>query len=354
MNGERRARALLALALAAATSGGAITGCNALLDTGAYKVGTVEDGSTTDAVSVADAGDDGEEGSCGPSGLPMTSTTFQNVVAACVLAASCDPFLFQVTISQCISEDYLQSVPSPSDSCLSTISNCSDYAGCADNSIPTTTQCGSTNNTASCAGTTAINCNGADSNGSPFVVNCGALGLTCSTYADGDAGTVANCVVPGTCTDTDGNQHCDTNNNLYTCENGVKFGSSCNQLNATCKEDPVNGTSCYFNGTACTTPGYTCSTNNDTAEWCTSGNVLFKFNCSAGGLTCGLEGDGGSADCLAPGCSTDDYDNCSESCSSDGHTGYVCVGGAQLPIDCTNYGFTSCYDTMSTNGIYCQ
>jgi hypothetical protein len=168
-----------------------------------------------------------------------------------------------------------------------------------------------------------------------------------------EGGTVADCVVKPTCTDTDGNFHCDTATNvLYQCINGVGYGKSCDQANATCREDPTNGTSCYFNGTKCTTPGYTCNAQNQ-GEWCTSGGVLFTFNCSTAGLTCALDADGGTADCLAPGCTVDDYNNCVESCGVDGHTMNLCIGGAPYTTDCKTYGFTTCNDSV-TNGIYCS
>lgn len=356
MNQERRARSLVALALAGAALGGAIiTGCNLILDTSAYTVGTV-DGSSADVMSFPDAGS--EASTCGPASLPATSTTFQNIVTSCVLAVSCDPFYFQTTISECISEIYLQSVSSTAVSCLASISSCADYEGCAKQSIPTTAQCASTSMAAYCDATgNAINC-GADSN--IFVKNCVARGQTCATYNDGTAtgaaGTVADCVVPGTCTTAqeDGNQHCDTNNNIFTCVNGSKYGENCNLINGTCQEDTTtpSNTSCYFNGTACPTAGYTCESNGN-AQWCT-GTVLFKFNCSVAGLTCALDDDSGTADCLAPGCGTSDYANCVESCAADGHTANVCIGGAQVPLDCRNYGsFKTCYDS-TTNGIYCQ
>ncbi len=339
MNRQKRAGAI-ALAWTVTVAGGAITGCTVLLDAGSYKVGP-SDAGTSDA------------GTCTPSMLPTNSTTFQNIVNSCILAVSCDPFYFQVTISTCISEVYLQSVPSPSDSCLSTVSNCADYAGCAKQSIPTLTQCPTTSKVAFCDSSgNAVNC-GADTNASSYVKNCTARGQTCTTYNDG-SGIVADCLVPGTCTETDANQHCDTSNNLYTCVNGVKYGDSCNLLNGTCKEDTAtpSNTLCYFNGTSCTTPGYTCEPDG-TGRWCTSGNVLFKFNCTAAGLTCALNSSS-TADCVAPGCTTSDYDNCTESCSSDGHTANLCVGGAQFPVDCKTYGFKTCTDTMSTHGIYCS
>jgi hypothetical protein len=348
MNRHMRAGALT-LALSAGVAAGAAGGCNVVIGADGYKVGTV-DAATTDAPQSDAPGL--EAGACG-SGLPTSSPAFQTAVTTCVLAASCDPFLFQTTISECISEDYLNSIGSQK--CLTSIADCTGYAGCTGQQIPTVgagMQCASSTMDAYCSGTTAINC-GNDSSQGTFALKCSVAGGTCGTYPDPmGTGTVAGCLVEPTCTEVDSNQHCDTTNNvLYTCVNGMGYGQTCDTLNATCKEDPVNGTSCYFNGATCSTPGHTCNSMNQ-VKWCTSGGVIFTFNCGTAGLTCTPDTLGGTADCVAPGCTVDDYNNCTETCAGDGHTMNLCVGGAPYTFDCKTLGFKTCTDS-TTNGVYC-
>jgi hypothetical protein len=338
----------LLLALTTGFGSGLVAGCNVIVGAGDYKVGTLDGGQ-------GDAG-------CGSASLPVSSSSFQQAVRSCVLTISCDPFYFQTTMSKCVTDNYLTSVPSPTNRCLSTITSCADYAGCTNQSIPDKTHCPTTSRTAYCndAGS-AVNC-GADPNEAPFMKNCAAGNEACNTYDD-EAGVVADCVIPSdstACTaaiNNDGMNHCDTLNNEIACVNGVAYGRSCNQFNATCKEDPANGTSCYFNGGACPTPGYTCNSATNTLQWCTSMNVLFNFNCSTSGLTCTDDPTNSTSECVAPGCTVDDFNTCVESCDPDGHHGTLCIGGAPYRIDCSDpmYGFRTCTDatSMSFGGIYC-
>jgi hypothetical protein len=350
-------RGFLLLSLATGFASSLVAGCNIIVGAGDYKVGKLDGGGQQETSVATDAG-------CGSASLPVSSATFQQVVRSCVLAISCDPFYFQTTISNCVTNDYLTSVPSPTNRCLSTITSCGDYAGCTSNAIPNKTQCPSTSTTAYCndAGL-AVNC-GADPNAAPYAKNCPAGNEVCNTYDD-EAGVIADCLIPsdstGTCTaaiNNDGMNHCDTSNNEITCVNGMAYGRSCNGFNATCKEDPLNGTSCYFNGTKCPTPGYTCDTTANAVKWCTDGNVTFNFNCATSGLTCTDNPSNSSSNCVAPGCTIDDFNTCVESCDADGHHGTVCIGGAPYRIDCSDpmYGFRSCYDatTSTFGGIYCQ
>ena len=365
MTRERGARASLFSLTAMMLASGAVAGCNVLVGAGDYKVGEV-DGGATDAHFEAgpDTRDSGgvemetgspeagriEAGAACGSGLPVDDPGFQAVVDTCVLAASCDPFLFQVTMSDCITEDYLHAIGG--EACLSTIQNCAGFASCTGLSIPTTAQCPSSSTTASCSGGTAINC-GADTNGGFAAQVCSPL--QCGTYDDSE-GTIASCLVEPSCppTEEDGTQYCDTtNNNLYQCINGKGYGQNCG-TNSTCVNDPVNGAGCYFNGTStCSTDGYACS--GSSVQWCTGGNQ-FDFNCSTVGLACSIDTDTGDGQCLAPGCTFDDYNGCLETCAADGHTANLCVGGAPFQVDCADpkYGFSSCTFDSNLDGVYCS
>jgi hypothetical protein len=263
-----------------------------------------------------------------------------------------------------VTYDYLHSIGSQA--CLTTISNCADYQNCTGKTLPTAAQCPDAAVPAFCSGTganaSAINC-GADINQSAAVQNCSALGANgCKVHADSTCGVIADCTVSlssaSECSATsasnnDGNYHCDTSTNIqYTCIDGIAFGESCTSLHATCIEDPVNGTGCYYNGTSCSTPGYTCNAAG-VLKWCTSNDDLFNFNCATAGLTCAPDEDGGNGYCLAPGCTIDDSNNCTDTCAPDGKTMSLCVGGAPLLVDCTKYGFKACFNDTGNNDVYC-
>jgi hypothetical protein len=362
------------LALSGAIGALGVTGCSVVVGAGDYKVGSTDGGSAGDVVTIHDAstdhasqdggrdsgmdagdsgGDEPTSGGCGSTPLPSTDPAFQAAVTTCALAVGCDPYLFQDTMSDCISTDYLHSIGSQA--CLTTISDCAGYQSCTGLAIPTKAQCATSSTTAYCGtGSYAINC-GADSLQGSYVQSCSPV--QCGTYDDTGA-TAAGCIVEQSCPasqDGDGYQHCSTSNNLYTCIGGKGYGQPCGS-GSTCKEDTADPTStnCFFNGTACTTPGYTC--NGNTLEWCTSGNVLFNLNCATAGLTCAIDDITGNGYCVAPGCTTTDYTNCVESCGSDGHTANLCIGGVSYSIDCadpTYGGFKTCYDTFGS-GVYCQ
>jgi hypothetical protein len=364
-----RRRAALALALAASSSG-ALVACNFIVDAGSYSVGNSSgdassvdtgviavDSSVIDTGTVVDSGTPGDTGSpaadsgpakeagavCGQ-GLPTTSSTFQQLVTTCALAASCDPN-FDTTMGYCITNDYLHSVPSLS--CLLTITDCNGYQQCRGTRQPTLTQCPTTSTPSYCndAGI-GINCGA----GGGFVgtQDCNVLGGTCGVYTT-DAGAGAACKVVSSCPGSDPSTGlCSSGNDLYACINGVGYGQSCGS-SETCINDGVDTTGCYYNLPGCSYQGidtYTCSGN--TVQLCTEVNnngVLYPYNCSTAGQTCAADSDGmGNAGCLAPGCTSDDYNNCTESCS--GSMATVCVGGAPYTFDCAKIGtagtFTGC------------
>jgi hypothetical protein len=279
--------------------------------------------------------------------LPTTAD-FQKLVTTCLLAVSCDPFYFETTISQCITEDYLDAALAFS--CLRNITSCADYTACRGNATASLQDCPNSATAAHCdARGRAVNCNGqADG----FVLNCAQQGGTCATHLDSLGSTVAECVVVPTCTETDAMEHCQ-GGNLYTCIGGVGYGHACG-ANATCAT-VAGSVGCYFNEPACTTTGYSCNGNN--VVWCTSGNQTFTFNCSRGGLTCALDNTGNGG-CVAPGCSLSTP--CTESCGSDGHTLTLCIGNAPYKVDCATKGFAGCAKTTDSTQTppqdyaYCQ
>jgi hypothetical protein len=360
----RHSRSVLELTVAACVFAGALAGCGALLGAGDYKVeegdAAIDDGTAPDVArfdaggSLPEAGGEAEaeaEASvvtCG-STIAVSSPTLASMVEACVLAASCDPGCFEKSISDCVSEDYLNSIQAKK--CYATIKSCTDYANCSGETIPDSTQCPTSTSPAQCLGNTAVNC-GVDNIAGNYTLACGDAGSQCGTYDDPQMpGTrVASCTLGGCDGGTDGLLHCDSANNLYTCVNGVAYGQSCAAQSSRCVDDPVNGPTCEPNGASCSALMATCSSAT-TAQDCIN-NVTYGYDCAAAGLSCRQDPQLGAL-CLAPGCTVADYNNCVETCDVDGHTAHLCVGGVGYAVDCQSYGFKSCDDSLC-NFLYCS
>jgi hypothetical protein len=267
---------------------------------------------------------------------------------------SCDPYFFAENISGCITHDYLES--SSSFGCLKNLTSCADFYACWGEENATLADCPNTGASAACdANNRAINCNDR-ANGA--VRNCAKLGGTCATYTDANHNMAADCLVNPTCSETDGADHC-LGNSDYICVAGQGFGQDCSSINSTCTS--VNGSGgCFFANPGCSTPGYSCTNGGATLAWCSEANQAFDLSCARGGLSCAVDQDSGTGYCLAPGCDVTAAATCKESCGADGKTIHVCVGGAPLAIDCTQYGFTKCAEandtstTPATVYAYCQ
>ncbi len=302
--------------------------------------------------AVADANDGAPEAEaaaplrCGQ-GLPTGQSDFQKLVSTCLLAVSCDPYFFNVNLSQCITGDYLESTGSIA--CLSTIQDCDGFYSCEGRRYATTTECpvGSTSVTCDPVNNLAIDC------GAGIVNNCSKYGGTCGTYLD-DTGTLAvGCEVAPSCTPGDGGDQC-LGNKLYSCApSGVAYGRDCTTIGATCLSNPVDGTSCYYDAPACGDGGAN-ACNGGTLSACTLEGRALNFNCTRAAGSCAIDNTG-TGYCLAPGCSI--ASTCSESCGPDGHTMTVCVGNAPYKIDCAQYAsFKSCDQVLDTSGnpfAYC-
>jgi len=297
--------------------------------------------------------DGGPESGCAPdaAGLPIGDPAFQKLVKACVLAATCDPRYFPVTVSECIATDYLDTHFATK--CLAGITSCADYYACQGTRIATPTECSaaSTQNIdiGSCNGAVATACL-YDGNG--VVSNCAALGGTCTVYHEstystsGDTG--AGCKLLSSCSDpTDGSTHCsgssayecvatDTSTNLGMLTESCATGSMCSTGN-------LGATACVATTTACSAAGTSCAADNlTTCETTSSGLQQYTNACSAAGLTCTPSSGGSPAACTSPGCATS---GCTESCLDTTHL-QACIGGAPYVVDCTALGFPYC-DTGS-------
>jgi hypothetical protein len=315
--------------------------CNLVVGVGDYSVA-----SGADAESPAEeAGPTGQV--CGAS-IPRTDPGFKQLVTACALAVSCDPELFPASVSDCISNDYLQAFASLA--CLATITTCDGFYTCQGIRVASAAECPALpTDTGVCAGQVATFCS-PDVLGS--VTNCSKVGGTCSTYSENTLGDrAAGCMVVPTCTDTDSNNHC-SGNKLYVCNGGVGYGLDCANIDATCGT-VAGDTECFFNAPACGTPSVQCDGNilSECAA-ATPTNQLIQYNCGLSGLTCDATGTGA---CVDPACAAS---SCTEQCSADAKTMIACVGGTSVEIDCTQLGtagtFSSCDSDPTTGNVFCD
>jgi hypothetical protein len=314
--------------------------------------GDATDGSDASGVDTgrADAEGGSPGGEAGPTcgqGLPTGQSNFQTLVSTCVHAISCDPFLFPISLSDCLTHDTLQATGSLA--CLSTKQDCAGYYQCQGARYATPAECPA-GGLSSCdtINNLAIDCfNGA-------VTNCTQTGGTCQAFTDSSGNSRADCAVVNPCTVTDGGAQC-SGNNYYNCvpsspgaSTGVGYGLNCTLAIATCTTTTGSGTACYFNGGSSCNDAGSVACNGSTLLVCgTTGQ--FNYDCSRGGGSC-VTDNLGNADCVSPGCSLST--SCSESCDG-AHTITACVGGAAYTIDCTQYGFTTCGSDLATGNVYC-
>jgi hypothetical protein len=125
---------------------------------------------------------------------------------------------------------------------------------------------------------------------------------------------------------------CGATDIAYTCVNGQAFGTNCRDVGAECRDG-----SCYYVLESCPTPGVSCN-GSATLDICYDTNELAGYDCAPG---LGCVEDAATADCRAPGCSTDE--TCNESCSGTELT--FCYGRVPVTIDCAEYGFRTCITT---------
>jgi hypothetical protein len=273
-------------------------------------------------------------------------TINDDVVRTCVLRGSCDPFFPVRSISQCVTNNTPDAFAG--EHCH--ISSCADYQACEHNGIAGDDLCPQSKaNTNYCAGNKAVSCGDPSEGDVSSWVDCIGLGGTgCGTYTDKN-GVEADCTLAqsadvscaGT---TPGSYVCSgeaTPLYQYQCTGGRAFGFKCGDF-AYCS-DSSGDVGCYLTSQSCDLTK--CSTDGTIATACTSGKG-YEYNCGSVGLTCLIgdaNADGDSNYCLAPGCKPADVNsNCTEFCN--GSKLDLCYGGAQVEVDCTNYGFAGCLD----------
>ena len=396
----RIAPAALAVAVGVVVAGG---GCNLVVGSGDYKVSTTGDGggllpvadASTDGGAVVpppgddagpgpvpDAGSEPDTGTpppadagpttdaappgpvCGanacavlPNGLPTGDPAFQQLVKACTLVVSCDPLFFDVTVSECITNDYLHS--HEASDCLSKITSCADYYACTGSRAATPAEC----QPAVAADSSFGSCSSAgvstscDYGGFGIISNCAALGGTCVVYPDpiysADGDTRGGCQL-GTCADaTSGATKCGTGTQVYTCQEtdtSTNFAIARQACGAGSSCQTIDGlATCADTATTCTTAGATCSGNTlTTCQTVGTGLQQYTTNCAAAGLECtpGLN----TGACTAAGCVPA---SCTEGCSTTNGTQLtVCIGGAPFTVDCPSLGFATCTYDYNANDDY--
>lgn len=255
----------------------------------------------------------------------------QSIVRSCVLNVSCSPFDPVDTISLCVSLNTQLTYRS---------TDCRDARTCADVAACT----GEGRDAALCEGSTsgwrcvsnqAVNCAG------DFFVDCDAYGGECQLYDDPTEGLRARCVVVPTCSESAGTYHCAPDELLYECEGGVGFGRDCSVYGGRCT-DQGPGTSCQDDLPSCGADSERCE--GDVSSQCIDGS-LYQADCASVGLSC----DPGTTYCLAPGCTAEDWQSCSETCAGPELT--FCYGGAPYTVDCRDFGFQRCTNFRRGDGV---
>jgi hypothetical protein len=296
----------------------AAAGCNAIVGAGDYHV--VEGGLAA--------------AQCGQA-LPSPTDP---LITSCLLSAGCNPFAVDYTISDCVTNDLLHAYPALT--CLASAAACGDVYKC-NGVYPDTAECKNRGTTSFCSSDNrAVFC---DPKGSIYYV-CNKCGMR--TTADG--GSIPDCIVKSSCSDTPNVPVCDPRtNDLYRCVNGQGFGAACNGL-CSAKDD-----TCYLGGDGgpCNAAGSSCQ--GSTLQFCSDKGSYINFSCGTAGLTCQVD-PSNSVDkyCVAPGCSIAQAAGagCTEQCDDAGVNLTICVGGAPLTVDCTTAAggaFTSCQSVQS-------
>jgi hypothetical protein len=309
-----------------------------------------------DGASSVDASPSLEAGStvqCGVDGggAGVNTASFKQLVTACIIAESCDPAFFDVPLSECITEDYLEAFPATA--CLASATSCDDYYNCTGSRIATLTECdgSSFDSTGVCTSGVSTSC---PFTGGGTVRNCNVLGGTCTAYpTDMDNDVLADCKVLPSCTDSSAGYHCATATEIYSCNDTatgtIALGNKCPTASSCTNQS--DGTFCVYNSPSCATVGNTCDSEGNLtvcAAVADAGNEGAKFRCAVAGLPCVTDMTTGLGDCVAPGCQNDT--SCTESCDDDGVTIHTCIGGARYDIDCSQYGgFTGCGSDSPTD-----
>ncbi len=254
-----------------------------------------------------------------------------DAVKACLFQIGCDPLFATMTVSYCVTYQYLKTFPIYD--CGTGVDSCDNFLGCRTWGYYDAPECAE-GDPPFCDGDYAVFCGGA---GTAWAKDCAAVGGVCQTYTDEEGAPSAWCrqpLVEDTCS-VSGVAACQ-GDIAYSCADGYAFGADCEATGTDCVvsgEDAV----CRYSLPACTTPGFTCSTDTR-VDACYDVLERATYYC-AEGLGC-AEFES-SVYCFAPGCDADSP--CEESCNGTELT--LCYGSTPVTVDCTDYGFRQCIET---------
>ncbi len=186
-----------------------------------------------------------------------------------------------------------------------------------------------------CSDDWAVNCG----SGTKTSYDCAAFAAACEEATWSDAKNAGSCKPSEAksfdCAESTSAYQCADESTLYWCDSlGEAWGFDCP---GTCTEGP-NGAFCALGNETCNDTN-TVGCSGDVLEFCDENGFASSHDCTLTGLNC----DGG--DCIASGC---DSSYCEESCE-DGHLLHFCVGGAEVQLDCLDYGFEGCQQWSDTD-----
>jgi hypothetical protein len=296
----------------------------------------IEAGSTT----TIEFGEAGAPTSC--AARPQVSP---DLVRACILRTSCISEQPPFPISTCLSDNALAH-DTMDPACVTAAQDCAHLAPCVTNG-QFTGSCPYGDYGGHCYGTVYVDCNSS----TPAWTDCAQEGKVClgdNTSSSPTASTGCGYfTIPNSTYCTQGFTSGCLLGDAAICYNGTLYYYDCAGIGQGCVDDPVNGASCVPLTPSCDGGAPTCSPQG-AAVSCSSLGQLQSFDCAAAGLSCVI--GGGTAACVAAGCSQQDVTNCTETC--DGPYLNTCVGGGRVVIDCRSYGFTTCREYTSQASQY--
>ena len=309
--------------------------------------------------------------------IDLSATNFKS----CLYRISCEPDVPTFTLGSCLTFDYLHSYPA--EACSQGASSCEDIYECIHRSPKTSAHesacadsseiylvygevcegtCTGTCDYGTCDGITSYGdacdgeclgecvgtcspadykkwaCDGdwaVDCSDGGLSYNCATRNAVCgealATSSVDDGGCIPSSMDEITCEAGENSDARCSGSTFYWCADGEVWGLDCD---AACVEGE-DGAYCSLASETCSASAASCK--GDTIEFCDADLLYSEHSCAENGLKC-VATDGGGVDCVADGC---DSSSCTETCI-DGTTLQFCVGGAEIEVDCTEYGFDSC------------
>lgn len=265
------------------------------------------------------------------------------VIRGCIYRISCDPRPVEFSISDCITNSLQTTISG--ESCGLRASSCDEIEECTKVErleVEDSLVCNSSGDSICTTDDEAIYC-GAD----PYKVNCPELGAICASGFDAPGITLCVPEPEPSCEGlSDGESYCaDDSDVIFWCVDGRAQGYDCDGRSRSCEEDEEGEAFCSGRTGSCDDEGEQSCENGSVIDCDEEGRSL-KFDCAASGLTCDARGTS-EARCVARGC--EEAPRCEESCL-DEKTAQICIGGAAVTLDCSEYGSTACVNKKLRDG----